>query len=362
MKFKYFSVLVMAFIMIFTLVACGDSETTNEPSNSDDVGDATPVEKEVDVEFDPNDETDWPSSVRIAAASLGGTAYIYAGGFGSLIEQQTGVNSSLEVSGGPQHAIQLMEAGDIELGMVSMAPAWDAWHGLEDWTGGKEFKEMRVIFPMYQTVFHLWALEKSGISNIDDLDGERLGVGPVGGTPGTYLPKFLDMLEIDFTPVNASVSDLVSQQLDGMLPAVGFASGLPFPAVIEAEAQRDLNFFGFSKEQVTKITEELPYFSPAVVPAGTYSTQKEDMETIAVWNMAIADKDLPDSYIYQAVDSVMNNNEGMMDAHNVAQESLPENIKHNSFVYMHPGAIRWFEDNGYELPDGVYPPEYPKTK
>ena len=34
-----------------------------------------------------------------------------------------------------------------------------------------------------------------------------------------------------------------------------------------------------------------------------------------------------------------------------AEETLPENYIHNKFLPFHPGAVRWFEENGYEIPD-----------
>ena len=54
-----------------------------------------------------------------------------------------------------------------------------------------------------------------------------------------------------------------------------------------------------------------------------------------------------------------NNNEEMINVHAVSVDTVPENVDVISFGYMHPGAIKWFEDNGYEISEDVYPPDYP---
>lgn len=356
--------MTVIFTMVFALVACGGGSSpstapTSESPQESSSASSTEAEQ-TEVEFDPNDKSNWPKSVRIGTASVGGTYHIYGGGWGSIVEEKTGVGVTIEVTGGPNHNIQLIENKDLELGMVTMGPAWEGWHGEGDWTNGQQYRDSRVMFPMYQTYFHWWTLADSGITSIEDLSGKRVGVGPSGGTPGTFLPRFLDLFEIGAEPVFAGIGDLSSQMLDGLLPAVGFAAGLPFAAAVEAEAQRDLTFFGFSEEQVLKIVEEYPYFSPAIIPAGTYKSLTEDMHSVGVWNMAIAHKDMPDSFVYQIVDSVLNEYDRMVQVHSASVETLPENIAYNTFMWMHPGAIRWFEEKGIKLPDEVYPPEYPK--
>lgn len=362
-------VFLLALLLMFVSACGGDNANTdaNEDANNSDNNteentnnDGNEAASGERMEFDVNDDSDWPNSVRIGTASVGGTYYIFGGGVASLLDEELGVTSNVEVTGGPNHNIQLIENGDLELGFVTMGPAWDAWHGEEDWTGGVEHKEMRVLYPMYTTYFHFWAPADSGIESIYDLEGKAVGLGPQGGTPGTYLPKFLEVLEINVNDSYAGIGDLNAQMLDGILDAVGFAAGVPFAAALEAEAQTDLNFIGFSEEDLDKIIEAYPYFTKSVIPAGTYQSQEEDMLSAGIWNMAIADKDLSPSFVYNYVDVMMNNLDKMVEVHSASVEMLPENIVHNDFVYMHPGAIKWFEDNGYELPDGVYPPEYPK--
>jgi TRAP-type uncharacterized transport system substrate-binding protein len=64
---------------------------------------------------------------------------------------------------------------------------------------------------MYDTPIHFLALEESGIRSVDDLAGKRVGVGPQGGTSGTYIPKFLETLNIQATLSHGDWSSLAEQ-------------------------------------------------------------------------------------------------------------------------------------------------------
>lgn len=306
-------------------------------------------------------QAEWPSSLTLGSASIGGVYYVYAGGWAQVIEKELGITTGVEVTGGPNHNMQLVQSGDLELGMVTMGPAWEAWHGEGDWTNGLEHKDVRVIFPMYNTYSQWWASKKSGIDSLSALEGKTIGVGPAGGTSGTYHPRILDLLGIKATTRLAGLSDLVTQHLDGQLMANSFASGIPVAGVLETAAQmNDIVLFGVDGEARDKVVAEWPYWSAATIPASAYDFLDEDVETIGIWNMAIAQKDLPEDLVYAIVKAVHDNHDDLVIAHKSAEETLAENIVNNTWMWMHPGAIRYYEEVGIDLPEGVYPPEYQK--
>ena len=101
---------------------------------------------------------------------------------------------------------------------------------------------MRVMFPMYDTPIHFLALEESGIRSVDDLAGKRVGVGPQGGTSGTYIPKFLETLNINATLSHGDWSNLAEQMQQKQIDALAVASGVPFPAFAQIEARSKVTY------------------------------------------------------------------------------------------------------------------------
>ena len=59
-------------------------------------------------------------------------------------------------------------------------------------------------------------------------------------------------LGLDVTPVYAGAGDMTSQQQDGQLDVIGFAAGLPIPAVQEVAALRDVNFLVLKASNVIR--------------------------------------------------------------------------------------------------------------
>jgi TRAP transporter TAXI family solute receptor len=301
----------------------------------------------------------WPSSLTIGTASVGGTYFIYGGGWANLIQQELGVSTSTEVTGGPNQNMLLVQNQNVELGMVTMGPAWEGWTGEGDWTGGVEMRDVRALFPMYGTPFHIITLAGSGIDTVEGLQGRAVGVGPAGGTPGTYFPRFFEQLGIDIRVRQAGASDLASQLMDGQIDGFAFAAGIPIASFLEIEAQRSANIFTFDEEQQEQLLEAFFYLGPDTIPASAYTSLDEDLVTVGMYNVAIGHADLPEDFVYEMVKTVLENQQFLIDTHQSAEETVPENmLPNNAFLWLHPGAIRYFEEIGISIPEALIPPEY----
>jgi uncharacterized protein len=299
------------------------------------------------------DRDDWPRSLTVGTASQGGTYYIYGSGWANMVGETIGVPFGAEVTGGPVQNATLVQMGEHDFGMVTMGPAYQAWTGESELAPGIEHTDIRAVFPMYQTILQIVALEGSGINSVSDLDGQTVGVGPAGGTSDMYYPQLFEKLGLDVTTRNGGASDQAGQLQDGLLDAFAFAAGVPISAFNQLEAQVNVNIFSFSEEEMEQVLDDFPELAPATIPAAVYSSLDEDLPAISIWNFAITHKDMPESLVYEVTKTVMENNERMMQIHGAARETLPENFEHNTFLPWHPGAVRWFEENGYEIPEDL---------
>ena len=89
---------------------------------------------------------------------------------------------------GPIHNVKLLDLGGAQIGLVTMGIALQGWNGTGDWVEGKRFRNMRALFPMYDTPFQLVVLSRSGITTLQQLDKQPMGVGPRAGTVETTFP------------------------------------------------------------------------------------------------------------------------------------------------------------------------------
>jgi TRAP transporter TAXI family solute receptor len=297
----------------------------------------------------------WPKAVTIGAAPVGGTYYIWMGGFAKLLHDKMGIPGSVEVTGGPVHNTQLVDAKQIDFGPVTAGPVWEGWTG-EGWAKGKKHQNPRAIFPMYATYFQMYALKKSGIKSLHDLNGKSVGVGPVGGTPATYWPKILEAAGIKPGRIaNAGSADLNSQLKDGMLDANGQSVGLPWVIITEIETTHEINVLPILKADAEKFIAKYPLFATGVIPKGYYKSNKDfDYETITVWNYMTVHKDAPEDFIYEVVKKSFENVDILIAAHASAKEMKPEFIV-TSPIPLHPGAVKYYREKGIKIPDKLIP-------
>jgi len=296
------------------------------------------------------DREGWPSSLTIGTASQGGTYFIYGTGLGGLITEELGINASGEVTGGPVQNATLVETGDHQVGLVTMGPAYEAWTGQSELAPGLEHKSLRALFPMYQTPFQAVALTSSGITGVSDLDGKRVSVGPAGGTAATYWPRFFEIVGVSPEITYSGANDAVGQVKDGLIDAFTFAAGVPIAAFAQIAAENDVQIFGFTEQERGQILETRPELAAFDVPAGTYQGFDEVGPTVALWNFAVAHADLPESLAYEITKLVMENTERMVQIHSTAAETIPANVDKNTFLPYHPGAVRYFDEIGVEIP------------
>ena len=83
------------------------------------------------------------------------------------------------------------------------------------------------------------------------------------------------------------------------------------------------------------------------VPAGTYPSLLRHYQTVGLYNFAVAHADLPNDLVYNIVRVVFEKHEEMMEVHAAAAATVPANVERNTFLPLHPGAIRYYRQIGY---------------
>ena len=281
--------------------------------------------------------------------------YVYGEALAQILTEKLGITVNPLPTQGPVHNVKLLDSGGAQLGLITMGVGLQGWNGTGDWTGGKHFRNMRALFPMYDTPFQAVVLQRSGIATLAQLDKKRVGVGPRAGTGGTYIPAILKVLGIS-AEINYGSSTLWPPSFFPVsIDAIVTLIGAPVPAIQEAEAKEPVTFISLSPEQIEAIRKAMPEFSPSKIAAGTYRSLDKDYVTIGVYNFAIGRADLPDDLVYQLVKAVFENQPRLVKATSAASDTLPQNVVKNTFLPFHPGAVRYYREIGISIPDALVP-------
>src|SRR3990172_9399019 len=79
----------------------------------------------------------WPRSVTIGSASIGGVYFVVAGGYARVIGEKMGLSATNRVTGGPVQNVQLAFTKEVELGMTTTGPLYEALNGIGEFQGKK---------------------------------------------------------------------------------------------------------------------------------------------------------------------------------------------------------------------------------
>jgi hypothetical protein len=124
---------------------------------------------------------------------------------------------------------------------------------------------------------------------------------------------------------------------------------------LEIEAKEPLEFIPFTPEQLATAMGLMPELSASTMPRATYPSLNDDYQTVGHFNFVVAHKDLPEDLVYRAVKAVYDNHERLVRAHSAGRETVPANVTRDTFLPLHPGAVRYYREIGVDLPAVLVP-------
>jgi TRAP transporter TAXI family solute receptor len=88
------------------------------------------------------------------------------------------------------------------------------------------------------------------------------------------------------------------------------------------------------------------FYSTATIPAETYPGQDEDVEVVVVANVLVVNANMDEQLAYDVVRVMFENQDDLVAVHPAANELTLENAMSSAALEYHPGALRYFEEQG----------------
>jgi TRAP transporter TAXI family solute receptor len=298
----------------------------------------------------------WPASVTIGSAPIGGVFHLMAGGYARIIGERMGVPATNRVTGGSNPNLHLTAAREIDIGLTSMGPLFEALQGTGEFRG-RRLDTVRVVLPMFANFAHWMVDAASPIRTTADISGRVVVMGPRGSAAEFVGTRALEALRV--TPrrvVNMTFPAGARAMGDGLVDVNFGVLGIPVPAWVEYAITRPARFFGFTRSEIETLTEQFPYLTRAAIRPGVYRGQDHVIHTVAMWGAVVVHRDMPEDFVYELVRTIFANRDFLETVHPAAAETLPVNI---FFVRapLHPGAVRFFREQGIRLVEAHIPPE-----
>jgi TRAP transporter TAXI family solute receptor len=292
--------------------------------------------------------------VRLVFATAGeGSAFLAFGQAAKpVIERYAPVTIDLRQTGGTNENAELLQAGEAQLGCLSMGPGYDAWNGRGPFQG-RPLRALRAVAPLYETAYHSIALAGSGIRTLKELSGRHVGVGPAGGPGEVFFRGIAEALAIKATVATGTPADLSAKILAREIDAFWYGSGLPSPPFADIARQAEAVVFGFQRDEAQLFRRRFPTFTPHEIPAGTYPGQTEPISSLATWNFIATHAGVVDEALYGVTKALLDRPDEVRAAFPTAAAMTRANAVANTFLPFHAGAARYYRETGVILPPAL---------
>ena len=301
----------------------------------------------------------------LATASTGGTYYPVGVALATLVkvklEPGQGIGMAAISSAGSGENVRLLREGEAQFGILQGLYGYYALTGtgpLEE-VGPQE--NLRSVSMLWQNVEHFVAAsdvaETGTIADLVALKGEAMALGSQNsGTIGsnrTILSGFGIDIDTDYELVYGGYGPSAEALQNGQVKGIGTPAGVPVGAVSQlmASAGDSVTLLSFTEEQMAQADGGRGLWTPYTIPAGTYPGQEADVQTIAQPNFLATTADVSEENVYQITKAMYENLPFLQAIHPATKAMSIESAIAGLPLPLHPGAQRYYEEVGIEIPD-----------
>jgi TRAP transporter TAXI family solute receptor len=289
------------------------------------------------------------TTISLGTATPGGGFPLYGN---ALAEVMNGADPMLSIeprnTKGSTENIPLLEAGQLDLGLVTGEPAYEAFMGI-----GRPASHLKILTAMYSSPGMFVVRADSPYRTIRDLRGQRIAFGARGSGLPILSRYMLDGLGLkqdeDFQSVYLDrAGDGPAMVLDGRVAALwGAGIGWPGFAAVAGSPQ-GARFIAPDAEEIARIRTKHTFLKPLTVPAGSYPNQNDQINSVGSWSFILARENLPDDVAYRLARTL----HGVESAFCKKLAQACETSAANTVAaapgveLIHPGVLRYFREIG----------------
>ena len=293
--------------------------------------------------------------ITIGTAGTAGALYPMGVAMAQTITDHVeGMTATGEATAASIQNLRDLHEGNSELGISQSEVAYYAYNGQMDYEGNA-FTDIRALYSTIYNYLQVFVAADSDINSIADLKGKTVSMGSAGSGGEMAARALLSAYGLDYTTVKAQFmgeSDGASALKDGKIDAMIATHPLASAALTEPTTSMNVKMIEIPAGD--KFYEVYPLYTPYTVPAGTYNNVDVEVTTprSRIIMCTSTESGLSDDDIYNIVKAVWENRDEWAGcAKSVETQTVLETALEEIAIPLHPGAIRYFEEIGMQVPD-----------
>ncbi len=306
-------------------------------------------------------------SYILTTATTGGTYYPVGVALATLVkvklQASDGIDMSAISSAGSGENIKLMREGQAQFGILQGLYGRYAAKGTGPLEGEGKQEWLRSISMLWQNVEHFITqkelAETGTIDDLKNLAGKPFSIGAKNsGTEGSGReilkglgidPESMDLVYQGYGPTAEGLQN-------GTIVGANMPGGVPVSAVTQAFAARDdLLILNFTPDQIDRANGGDELWTAYTIKAGSYPNQDKDADTIAQPNFLGVRADVDETAVYKITKTMFENLGFLQNIHPATKAMSLEAALAGLPAPLHPGAVRYYEEAGVEIPARLMP-------
>lgn len=328
MKKRIYAMLLAA-VMVFGVSACGTSDTEKEEAVSSS------------------------AILNLGTGDTEGSYYAFGNLLAAHMSDAAGVTVDVVSTEGSVANINGIHEGLYQLSLAQADVLSYAWNGIIPFARDGEMRSFRAIGGLYEEALQIVTLDET-IQTVEDLRGKTVSVGGENSGVVINAMNVLDAYGLrtgeDIETVTMSFGDSVAAMKEGKIDAAFIVSGAPTIAVEDLIATEQVHLVSIDDEKVAELQQRYPYYNKHVILSGTYTGLDQDVTTVSIQATMIVSADMAEEDVYNLTAGIYDNVENISAIMPRAIDMTVENATTGVSVPFHPGAAKYFAENGFYAP------------
>jgi len=298
-------------------------------------------------------------SIKIGGGPTGGTFNTFTNAMAVYVPKvNPNIQASSVGSGGSVENLKRVHNGESDFGLCYAVDSALGFKGNLPQDTAK-YNHIRSMGFLYGAPAQLVVRADAGYNSAMDLKGKRVALGNAGSGAAASAERFFRHIGLwdNFRPDFLGYSQAASAFQDGKIDAFWVLVGYPNRSIIEAAVQVKIALIDVGVDAEKTGFYNAYAYTPMTIPAGTYGKGMPATKSFQDACILTTNKDIPEDLVYTIMKTLWSKEgmQAMVTAKSTFKSMTLENAFAGASVPLHPGAAKFWKEQGKQIPDNLMP-------